>query len=233
MNDLPLHTLASLARVLVALAVSLALAVPTGVMAGSRPRVDRWVSPLAYLLYPVPKIALLPVFIVLLGLGEASKLALLVTILIFPLYLAARDGVRDIPSDLLVSARTLGLRGWALTRHVFLPALLPRLFSALRLGVGIALSVLFFAENFSTEYGLGSLVMNQWALMRYADMSWGIAALSVLGLVLFVAVDVLERLACPWLAPLRTRAGIAKAPADGRPGRGEAGSRGHGAAAGP
>jgi len=198
MNDLPLHTLASLVRVAVALAVSLALAVPAGMLAGARPRVDRWVSPLAYLLYPVPKIAFLPAFIVLLGLGEASKLALLVTILVFPLYLAARDGVRDIPSDLLVSARSLGLKGWAMARHVFLPAVLPRLFSALRLGVGIALSVLFFAENFSTEYGLGSLVMNQWAIMRYAEMSWGIAALSLLGLALFVAVDALERWTCPW-----------------------------------
>ena len=201
MNDLPLHTLASLLRVLFALSVSLALAVPAGLLAGARPRVDRWVSPLAYLLYPVPKIALLPAFIVLLGLGEASKLALLVTILVFPLYLAARDGVRDISSDLVVSARTLGLQGLALVRHVFLPALLPRLFSALRLGVGIALSVLFFAENFSTEYGLGSWVMNQWAIMRYADMWWGIGALSALGLALFVVVDLVEQWACPWVSP--------------------------------
>jgi len=199
MNDLPWHTLASLLRVLAALVVSLALAVPAGILAGARPRVDRAVSPLAYLLYPVPKIALLPAFIVLLGLGEASKLALLVTILVFPLYLAARDGVKDVPADLLLSARSLGLRGTKLVTDVYLPALLPRLFSALRLGVGIALSVLFFAENFATDYGLGSFVMNQWATMRYGPMGWGIAALSVLGLVLFAAVDALERWACPWL----------------------------------
>ena len=160
MSDLVWHTLASLARVVAALGVSMAIAVPAGLWAGARPKVDRVVSPVAYLLYPVPKIAFLPAFIVLLGLGEASKLALLVTILVFPLYLAARDGVREIPSDLLLSARSLGLKGWSLTRHVFLPALLPRLFSSLRLGVGIALSVLFFAENFSTEFGLGSFVMN-------------------------------------------------------------------------
>lgn len=201
MNDLPLHALTSLLRVLAALAVSLVLAVPAGMAAGSRPRVDRLVSPLAYLLYPIPKIAFLPAFIVLLGLGEASKLALLVTILVFPLYLAARDGVKEIPGDLLVSAKLLGLKGWALVRHVTLPAVLPRLFSALRLGVGIALSVLFFAENFATEYGLGSLVMNQWAVMRYADMGWGIAALSLLGLALFGAVDVVERRFCRWINP--------------------------------
>jgi len=199
MNELGLHTVASFVRVVVALAVSLALAVPAGMAAGARPRVDRWLSPVAYLLYPVPKIALLPAFIVLLGLGEASKLALLVTILIFPFYLAARDGVRDIPADLILSARSLGLKGGALARNVSFPALLPRLFSALRLGVGIALSVLFFAENFSTDYGLGSFVMNQWSILRYAEMSWGIAALSGLGLALFAAVDAAERWACPWL----------------------------------
>lgn len=199
MNDLPLHTLASLVRVVVALVVSLVVAVPTGMLAGGRPPVDRLVTPVAYLLYPVPKIAFLPAFIVLLGLGEASKLALLVTILVFPLYLAARDGVREISPDLRLSARSLGLRGWALVRHVILPATLPRLFSALRLGVGIALSVLFFAENFATEYGLGSFVMNQWSILRYAEMGWGIGALSLLGLVLFAAVDVAERQLCPWL----------------------------------
>ena len=80
--------------------------------------------------------------------------------------------------------------------------MLPRLFSALRLGVGIALSVLFFAENFATDYGLGSFVMNQWAVMRYADMGWGIAALSVLGLALFGAVDYAERKLCPWVSPV-------------------------------
>lgn len=201
MNDLPLHTLVSLVRVVVALAVSLALAVPAGMAAGSRPRLDRVVSPLAYLLYPIPKIAFLPAFIVLLGLGEASKLALLVTILVFPLYLAARDGVKEVPADLLVSARTLGLKGWALVRHVTLPAVLLRLFSALRLGVGIALSVLFFAENFATDHGLGSFVMNQWAVLRYAEMSWGIAALSLLGLALFGAVDLVEKKLCPWVSP--------------------------------
>lgn len=201
MIDLGGHTLASLVRVVAALAVSLALAVPAGIAAGRRPRLDRVVSPVAYLLYPIPKIAFLPAFIVLLGLGEASKLALLVTILVFPLYLAARDGVRDIPGDLVTSARTLGLTGRGLLVHVVLPATLPRLFSALRLGVGIALSVLFFAENYATEYGLGSLVMNRWAVMQYDEMAWGIAALSALGLVLFAAVDLAERRLCPWISP--------------------------------
>jgi NitT/TauT family transport system permease protein len=204
MTALLIHTGASLVRVVAALLVSLVLAVPAGMAAGARPRVDRLVSPLAYLLYPIPKIAFLPAFIVLLGLGEASKLALLVTILVFPLYLAARDGVRDIPADLVLSAQTLGLKGWARARHVTIPAVLPRLFSALRLGVGIALSVLFFAENFSTEWGLGSLVMNQWAVMRYGDMAWGIAALSLLGLALFGAVDLAERRLCPWLKTVRS-----------------------------
>lgn len=197
MTALLLHTAASLARVLASIAIALALAVPTGLAAG-RSRIDRWASPLAYLLYPVPKIALLPAFIVLLGLGEASKIALLVTVLVFPLYLAARDGVRDIPEDLWTAARTLELRGWALTRHVVVPAVLPRLFSVLRLAVGMALSVLFFAEGYATEYGLGSFIMTQWSVMRYGPMAEGIGAISLLGLALFAAVDAAERAFCPW-----------------------------------
>ena len=198
MNDLWLHSLASLGRVTAALALSLALAVPAGVAAGTLRRVDRFLSPLAYILYPVPKIALLPLFIIFLGLGEPSKLALLVTVLVFPLYLAARDGVKEIPDDLWVSARSLGLEGWNLWRHMILPALLPKLVTSLRLGVGIALSVLFFAENFSTEYGLGSFIMNRWAVMHYDEMAWGTGALGLVGLGLFWAVDRLERALCPW-----------------------------------
>jgi len=198
MTDLPLHTLASLVRVVVALAVSVLIAVPSGLWAGRRPRADRWVSPVAYLLYPVPKIALLPALIVVLGLGEPSKIALLVTVLVFPLYLAARDGVRAIDHDLWTAARTLDLGPRAQLVHVVLPGVLPRLFSVLRLAVGMALSVLFFAESYATDFGLGAFIMNQWSMMRYAEMTGGIVAISLLGWALFVAVDQAERLWCPW-----------------------------------
>ena len=129
MPDLALHTLASLARVVVSLALALALAVPAALAAGLNRRLDRVATPLAAFLYPVPKIALLPVFIVLLGLGEVSKVALLTTVLVFPLYLAVRDGCRDIGPELFEAARSPGLRGLALVRHLAFPAILPRLFS--------------------------------------------------------------------------------------------------------
>jgi len=198
LSSLPLHALASLLRVLLSLGISLSFALPCGLWAAGNKTFGRLLSPLSYVLYPVPKIALLPAFIVLLGLGEASKQALLVSILFFPFFLAIRDGISDIPEDVLVSARLLGLKGRSLFREVYWPALLPRLFSSLRLGLGIAVSVLFFAENYATEYGLGSFIMTQWSMLKYTDMTWGILVLSLLGLGLFCLCDYLEYRYCPW-----------------------------------
>ena len=142
----------------------------------------------------------MPVFILLLGLGELSKITLMVTILIFPLTLAARDGVRAIPADLFLAARSLNLPPRQWPRHLILPATLPSVFSALRVSIGIAISVLFFAENWATEWGLGYFIMNAWAIMHYSELWAGILALALLGWLLFMLIDLAERWLCPWRA---------------------------------
>lgn len=197
-RGLDLHLAASLGRVLTALAIGLVLGLPLGILLGLRRRADLLVTPLVYLVFPLPKIAFLPLFILLLGLGEASKIALIATIVIFPLILAGRDGVRAIPAEIFLSARSLSLPPRSWPRHLILPAILPAVFSALRVCVGIAVSVLFFAENWATEWGLGCFIMNSWAIMHYTELWAGILVMSLLGLALFSLFDLLERLLCPW-----------------------------------
>jgi NitT/TauT family transport system permease protein len=80
-----------------------------------------------------------------------------------------------------------------------IPAVLPRLWSSLRLSLGISFSVIFFAESFATRYGVGFFIVNAWAQVNYADVYAGILALSLVGFLMFRLVDAAERLTCPWL----------------------------------
>ena len=193
------HLLVSLGRVVAALGGSLALAWPLGLLMGRRPAADRLLSPVVDLLYPIPKVALLPVVIVLMGLGDLPKIFLIGIISFFQLLLPVRDAVRQINPVLIRSVVSLGAGEWALVRHVLLPAVLPPLFTALRIGVGTAVSVLFLTESFVTERGIGYYLVDAWSRLAYAEMFAAVIGMALLGLALYGVVDGLERWMCPWL----------------------------------
>jgi ABC-type nitrate/sulfonate/bicarbonate transport system permease component len=159
---------------------------------------DRLFSPVAYVLFPVPKIALLPAIMLLFGLGNIAKALVVFLVLFFQVLVAARDGAREVPAPYLLSLRSLGAGRAQTLRFVIMPALLPALLSSLRIGIGTALAVLFFAETFGTTRGLGWFVMECWMRMSYVDMFAGILCLGLLGLALFLLIDVLHRHACRW-----------------------------------
>jgi NitT/TauT family transport system permease protein len=190
--------MASLSRVLLALALSAIPAAILGLAAGRSRRMDSVISPAIYLLHPLPKAAFLPVIMLILGLGEASKIFLLGFIIFSQILVSARDASRQIPSELAASVRSLGAGRLARFRHVVLPACLPALFSGLRVSLGTAAAVLFLAETFATDTGLGYLITDAWARVAYAEMYAAITALSLMGLLLFALTDLAERLCCPW-----------------------------------
>lgn len=192
------HTGASLGRVAAALAVATAAALPLGLVMGRSRRVDRLIAPIAYLLYPVPKIALLPIVFLLVGIGDAARITVVVLVLFFQILVAVRDAARAIPNAYLVSFASIGGTRWQSLRFVLLPAILPELLTALRLGTGTALAVLFFAETFFTNYGLGTFIVESWMRVSYPDMMAGIVSIGLLGLVLFVALDLVEHFVCWW-----------------------------------
>ena len=198
-NSLFFHLSASFMRILTALGFSLLIGVPFGLWTGMNQKADGVISPIIYILYPLPKIAFLPIFMILFGIGDASKILLIITIIIFQILLAVRDGVKEIPKELFYSVRTLGVSSIGMYRHLILPAVVPRLISGLRISIGISISALFFAENFATHYGIGYYIMNAWTMVDYLDMFSGILALSCLGFLLLKGLDFFERLLCPWL----------------------------------
>ncbi|NLY44130.1 MAG: ABC transporter permease [Clostridiaceae bacterium] len=191
-EDMHMHIIFSLYRIFIAILISISVGVPIGLLLGLREKVDRLISPVVYILYPIPKIAFLPVFMLLLGLGERSKIFLIVTIIIFQILIATRDGVKNIPRELFLSVKSLGLNEWQTYVHLIIPAVLPQIISALRISIGISISVLFFAENFATTYGIGYFIINNWIMVNYVDMFAGILALSLMGILLFKIIDWLE-----------------------------------------
>lgn len=192
------HVLTSLYRILVAVVITLILGVPLGILIATHPKIDAVVSPVIYALYPIPKIALLPLLMLFFGLGDLSKILLVGLIVIFQVLVSTRDGVRGIHTSYYLSMRTLGATKWQVYQHMILPAIIPNLLTSLRLSIGTAISVLFFAENFATQYGIGYYIMDNWLKLNYLGMFAGIVAISFMGASLFGLIDLLEAKMCRW-----------------------------------
>ncbi len=197
------HAAASTWRVLIGLAVSILVAVPVAGLLARFPRLDRTAAPLLYLAYPIPKVVFLPVLMLLLGLGDASKIALIFLIVVFQAIVSLRDAFKSLDKRAFQAVRAFGGGRLDILRHVIAPASLPALLSAIRLSVGTAIAVLFLAESFASENGMGYFIMDAWSRVAYADLHCGVVALAALGLALFAAVDLAERLLCPWLSAAR------------------------------
>lgn len=192
------HLLVSLLRIFTAMGITVVSGGAVGIFTARNPHIDRWLSPLLYTLYPIPKIAFLPLLMLFLGLGNASKITLVSLILFFQIVVSIRDSVKSIHSSYLLSIKSLGANKWQTYRHVLIPAILPNLFTALRISVGTSISVLFFAENYATEYGIGYYIMDSWLKLDYKAMFAGIIAISLLGSALFLLLDHAEKAICKW-----------------------------------
>lgn len=187
-----LHLLHSLYRIIMGMTCALFVAIPTGIIAGRVKALDQIISPVLYLLYPLPKIAFLPVFMVLFGIGDLSKIILIAVIIFFPAAVNIRDGVKQISPQFLELARAYHLKPKEIISEIIWPSILPRIYSSLRITLGISLSVLFISENYAAQYGLGYYIMNNWIMANYIGMYTGIVLLSALGLLLYVLLDVVE-----------------------------------------
>lgn len=192
------HVAASSFRAASAMALAWIIAFPLGVLMGGVPKVDKALSPFVFLTYPVPKIVLLPVMLILLGLGNTAKIGMIVLILSYQILVTTRDGVRAIHPKYIDTVRSLGGGFGHVLTQVLVPAGLPHGFTALRLGTGVSVAVLFFVESFATQQGLGYYIMDSWGRMAFAEMFSGIFGMSALGVALYEVTNFLEKKTCRW-----------------------------------
>jgi NitT/TauT family transport system permease protein len=194
------HFLVSGWRVVASILLAMLTAVPAGLVLGQSRTLSRLFSPIIYIVYPIPKIVFLPIILLFLGIGDKSKIFIIWLILFFQALVVVRDAASALRPELIYSVRSLGAGRRALFRFVYLPATLPAALTGLRVSIGTAIAVLFFAESFATTSGLGYyIIVESWGRLAYPEMYAGVVAMSVLGLLLYFLVDWLERRLAPWM----------------------------------
>lgn len=197
-SKIALHAFYSLWRIIAGVVLAVILGIPLGLCMGYFASWDQVLSPVVYLTYPVPKIALLPVVMLLFGLGELSKILMIFMIIVFQVIVAVRDGVKNIPKETYYPLYSLGAGAIDIFREILIPASLPKFLTSLRVAMATAISVLFFTETFGTQYGMGYFIMDAWMRVNYLEMYSGIVVLSIIGLLLFGVIDYFEKINCHW-----------------------------------
>ncbi len=188
----------SCSRLAVGLLTAVLVSFPLGLWMGHCPRADKILSPLLFITFPLPKIVLLPVFFTLVGLGDASRILLIGLTVGYQILVIIRDEALNLDPAYMKAFRSMGGTSCQAVWHVYVPAALPSLFTALKVAAGTAMAVLFLAESFATTSGLGYLIMDAWGLGDVLGMFTAILGMSLLGLALYGSIAAIERLLCPW-----------------------------------
>ncbi len=192
------HILVSTERIVISIILATLIGMPLGFILGQFKKWDKFLYPLIYTTYPIPKIALLPIIILFLGIGDTSKIFLITLILFFQVLVIVRDASKNIPAQLILSLRSIGVNQLQLLRYAYFPACLPATLTSLRLNVAIAIAVLYLAESFATSAGLGFYIMDAWQQLAYDKMYAGVLAMGLLGALAFVILALIEKKFCRW-----------------------------------
>ena len=199
-GELTTHVVTSLERIALGFGLGALAGVAVGLAVGVFGVLEAIGNPVIAATFPVPKIALLPLLILWLGIGEASKVAVITLGVFFPMAINTYTGVRHADPLLIRAAVSFGAGRWSLIRKVMLPAALPMVFAGLKLGAGTSLLLLVAAEMIAASSGIGFLVLNAQNLMETTKLMVGIVLLSLLGLASHWLLTRLERVAIPWKA---------------------------------
>jgi NitT/TauT family transport system permease protein len=197
-GELLMHVLISLRRILLGFGLGALGGVSVGLAVGVFSLAEAVGNPLIAATFPIPKIAMLPLLILWLGIGEASKVAVIMLGVFFPMAINTYVGVRHADPQLLRAAVSFGAGRWSLIRKVMLPSALPMIFAGLKLGAGTSLLLLVAAEMIAANSGIGFLILNAQNLMETTTLMVGIVLLSLLGLASHWLLARLERAAIPW-----------------------------------
>lgn len=197
-GQLQSHVIASVLRSLTGFFIAIAYAVPLGLAIGWSKRVADTINPLLEVFRNTAALALLPVFLLIFGIGETSKIALVIYACSWPILLNTISGVRNVDPLLIKSARTMGLSSFDLLRKVVLPASVPTVFAGIRLAGAYSLLVLVAAEMVGAKAGLGYLIIYSHYNFQIPQMYVGIITITVIGLLFTQVLVRLERRYTSW-----------------------------------
>ncbi len=188
-----LHIGATVTTLFIGYAVGALLGIALGLVLGLSPKTERLIAPFIAAFYGLPKIALLPLFVIFFGIGLVSKVALVASVVVFLLFYATLAGVRDIDRDVIDGLRLMGASGDEITRKVRLPAILPWIYTGLRTSIGYALTTTVVSEALSSNRGLGFLIEFSASQFNSAGVFGAVVVLLVLSSVIMIPLGILER----------------------------------------
>jgi ABC-type nitrate/sulfonate/bicarbonate transport system permease component len=197
-GDLWRHLSISLVRISSGWVIGSSLGVIIGLAMGLTSAGRAIGMPLVSAIYPVPKIALLPLLILWLGIGETPKIVTIASGVFFPTVIASLAGVDGTPRNLIRMGQSFNLPMGAIIRKIILPSALPGILAGFRISVSIALILVVSAEMIGAQYGIGAFLLTAGNLMQSDDLMAGVVILSILGLLIGAGLTALERVFLRW-----------------------------------
>jgi ABC-type nitrate/sulfonate/bicarbonate transport system permease component len=192
------HLAATMYRVFAGILIGGSAGIVVGLAMGAYRNVRDVADPFVSALYPLPKIAIFPVVMSLLGIGDASRIAVVSLSAFFPLMISTMNGVRQISPTHLDVARNYGADGVKLFSRVVLPASLPSVLTGLRISLNSALHVTIAIEIAGASLGLGSLIWMSWEVLRIDVLYSTLVVIMILGIAFNAVVKALSATLVPW-----------------------------------
>mgnify|MGYP000208567687 CR=1 FL=1 len=192
------HLSVSLSRLIVGAALGASVGIAVGVMIGLFSYVRAGLVPLVAALFPIPKIALLPLFVIWFGIDEGSKYALIAFGTFTPTVVATYGAVDNVDRGLIRMGQSFNLSWWSIVRKIVLPGAMPGILSGLRISLAIAIILLVAAEMLGAEYGIGAYILEAGSLYDLERLFAGVTILSILGVTLSICIGMIERRLLRW-----------------------------------
>jgi taurine transport system permease protein len=197
-STLAQHTLASLGRIFGALAAAVVIGVPAGIAIASSRTGKGILDPIVEFLRPLPPLAYLPLIIIWLGIGEASKITVIALAMLPPIIISTAAGVRSASKDHINAARSFGATRWQVLRHVILPGAVPSILTGTRIALGAGWSTLVAAELIAASRGLGFMIQSAAQFLVTDIVISGIFVIAIIAFLFEIVARLAERVLVPW-----------------------------------
>jgi ABC-type nitrate/sulfonate/bicarbonate transport system permease component len=192
------HISVSMMRLGIGFILGLVPALILGVLMGLYKPIRSALQPLVSGTYPIPKSALLPLVMLIFGLGEMSKVVMVAIGVFYPVVLNTITGVMNVPKIHYDVAHNFGASRWQIFRKVAIPGAMPSIMTGIELGAGLGLILIAIAEMVGAESGLGYMIWNAWELYSVESMYVGLLVVAVIGYALSLLIGMIGRLLTPW-----------------------------------
>ena len=192
------HLAPSLSRLAVGAALGATAGIGVGILIGLFSYFREGLVPLVAAIFPIPKIALLPLFVIWFGIGEGSKYALIAFGTFTPTVVATYGAVDNVDRSLIRMGQSFGLSWLSIVRKIVLPGAMPGILSGLRISLAIAIILLVAAEMLGAQYGIGAYILEAGSLYDLERLFAGVVVLSLLGLLTSGLIGLTERRLLGW-----------------------------------